>query len=76
MKFKKEKRDPTPDGCVIRKIRESLGLTQKQFAERIGTTQSTVSNWESFRVRKVHSYWRKAIQLELGITIEGWTDGK
>lgn len=76
MRFKKDKRDPTPDGCTIIKIRKSLGLTQKQFAERIGTTQSTISNWETFRVSKVNRYWRKAIQLELGITIEGWTDGK
>jgi DNA-binding transcriptional regulator YiaG len=35
----------TPD--AIRELRESLGLTQTQFARRLGITrQATVSEWE------------------------------
>jgi DNA-binding XRE family transcriptional regulator len=30
----------------IRAIRQALGLTQVEFAERLGTTQSTVTRWE------------------------------
>lgn len=33
-------------GEKIRKIRVSMGLEQDQFAEKLGTTQSTVSRWE------------------------------
>lgn len=28
-------------------LREEIGLTQEQFAKRLGRTQSTVSRWES-----------------------------
>lgn len=28
------------------KLRESLGLTQRQIAEAVGVTDQTVSNWE------------------------------
>jgi len=28
------------------KLRESLGLTQKQIADAVGVTDQTVSNWE------------------------------
>lgn len=30
----------------IREIRESLGLKQSEFAERIGVKQAAVSHWE------------------------------
>jgi transcriptional regulator with XRE-family HTH domain len=33
-------------GEKIRKIRVSMALEQDQFAEKLGTTQSTVSRWE------------------------------
>ena len=72
----RERREPTKDGLLIKHIRKKLGLKQHEFAERIGTTQSTISNWETFRVRKVHIYWWKAIKAELGIAVKGITDGK
>ena len=31
---------------MIKKLRESLGLTQKKFAERLGTTQNTIAQYE------------------------------
>jgi DNA-binding transcriptional regulator YiaG len=37
----------TPKQIV--KLREALGLTQRQFADRIGAQQPTVARWESGR---------------------------
>lgn len=34
----------------IKELRKSAGLTQTKFAEAMGVTQSTVSQWESGRV--------------------------
>jgi DNA-binding transcriptional regulator YiaG len=34
---------------TIRELREALGLTQEQFAARIGMTTSTVNRWENGR---------------------------
>ena len=31
---------------MIRKLRTTLGLTQEQFAAKIGVTVSTVNRWE------------------------------
>jgi transcriptional regulator with XRE-family HTH domain len=33
-------------GTELRKIRESLHLSQEQFAPRLGVTTSTLSKWE------------------------------
>lgn len=33
----------------IKKLREKLGETQEQFAERIGVRQATVADWETGR---------------------------
>ena len=32
---------------MIRKLRTTLGLTQEQFAAKIGVTVSTVNRWEN-----------------------------
>ena len=34
-------------GIKIRKLRKSLGLTQKQLADKCGITQTTLSNYEN-----------------------------
>ena len=34
-------------GPLLRAARESVGLTQRQLAERIGAPQSTVGRWET-----------------------------
>ena len=39
--------DPTPTPEEIRTLRESLGETQAEFAERLGFAESTVACWES-----------------------------
>jgi len=34
------------DGKQIRALRSHLGLTQREMAERLGTRQQTISEWE------------------------------
>ncbi len=34
---------------MIRKLRAKLGLTQEQFAAKVGVTWSTVNRWENGR---------------------------
>lgn len=34
---------------MVRDLREQLGLTQEQFAAKIGVTWSTVNRWENGR---------------------------
>ena len=34
---------------MIRKLRAQLGLTQEQFAAKVGVTWSTVNRWENGR---------------------------
>lgn len=35
------------DGERIRALRQHLGLTQSQLAEKLGTRQQTISEWET-----------------------------
>jgi len=35
------------EGRKIKKIRQSLGLTQEEFAHRLGVTLCTVNRWEN-----------------------------
>ena len=37
----------TWDAEAVRRLREQLGVTQAEFADRIGTRQQTVSEWET-----------------------------
>lgn len=40
--------EPTEwDAEGVRRLREQLGVTQSELAERIGTRQQTVSEWET-----------------------------
>lgn len=55
---------------TIRAKRISLSLTQKQFAERIGTSQQMVSQWE----RGIHSpkgAYAKILTLTFGEPVVG-----
>ena len=43
---------PTPlhslrPGAIVRAARREAGLTQRELAERVGTTQSAVARWET-----------------------------
>ena len=35
------------EGIKIREIRQSLGLTQEEFAHKLGVTLCTVNRWEN-----------------------------
>lgn len=39
------------DASMIRTLRTALGLTQEQFAGKIGVTVSTVNRWENDKSR-------------------------
>lgn len=39
--------DPAVTSSEVRRIREALGLTQDEFAERLGTHRVTVAKWEA-----------------------------
>lgn len=46
----------------VRALRRHLGETQRQFADRIGTNQQTVSEWER-RARQPRRMARRLLQL-------------
>ena len=46
-------------GKQIRAKRLDLGLTQRQFAERLGVTRHTISMWETDRQKPVESLMAK-----------------
>lgn len=48
----------------LRTLRESLGLTQQQFARRLGVTSQTVSRWERGEVRPGAAVVRKLRGLQ------------
>ena len=41
------KRGPKWDSKKVRSLRRHLGLTQEQMAEKLGTRQQTISEWET-----------------------------
>jgi putative transcriptional regulator len=53
----------------IRDLRSSLGLTQEQFAAKVGVTFSTVNRWESGK-SKVSSLAMRQIK-EIMVRAEG-----
>ncbi len=50
------------DAARVRALRRHLGETQRQFADRIGTNQQTVSGWER-RAREPRRMARRLLQL-------------
>ncbi len=70
-------RNPTTElGKAIYKIRQTNHLTQKEFAEVIGTRQGVVSNWESGRIERISKYWGKVILEKFGVDLRKVNDGK
>lgn len=41
----------SPEACKIKWVREQLGLSQEQLAERVGVSRATLNGWESGRNR-------------------------
>ena len=50
-------------GEQIQIIRQSLGLTQKQYAEQLGVPFDNLRKWEQNRVRIYKSAWEKYFQI-------------
>lgn len=50
-------------GEQIQRIRQSLGLTQKQYAEWLGVPLDNLRKWEQNRVRIYKSTWEKYFQI-------------
>ena len=53
-------------GRQVRKIRKSMGLTQREFAGRMGVSTATIKQWESERVRVMRSVFEKMMQISNG----------
>lgn len=56
---------------MIRHIRESLGLTQQEFAARLDVSQATVSRWEAGRTRPDASVRRRIAELGQDVGANG-----
>lgn len=55
-------------GAVIRRARRRARLTQAQLAERMSTTASAVSRWESGRTEPAYSVVDRAVEA-CGLTV-------
>lgn len=53
----------------IRTLRESMGLTQAEFADRVGVKQSTISRWESGKETPEYGFRVELAKLA-GMTVE------
>ena len=49
------------DGKRLKRLRESLGLTQEQMAERLQTTRTTIGRWE-VGMAKPRGLYQKALE--------------
>ena len=63
--------DDIPNDCSFRvkDLRERLGLTQTQMAERIGVSFATVNRWENGQSRPRRLAWRRIGELEAGVPV-------
>ncbi len=60
--------------ALIKELRERLGLTQEQFAQKVGVTYSTVNHWENGK-RMPQPFLVKRL-LELKQEIDGGDAGR
>ena len=51
----------------VKDLRERLGLTQTQMAERIGVSFATVNRWENSQSRPTRLAWRGIVDLEVDV---------
>jgi len=66
-----EERQKLAIGVLIRETRESLHLTQRQLARRVGTTQSVISRTEDadYDGLKIETLQRIALALRMPLAI-------
>lgn len=62
-------------GMRIRKLRQALGLTQKEFGEKIGKALRTVQAWEAGKSR-IPDHTLKFISSIFGVSYEWLKEGK
>jgi putative transcriptional regulator len=48
----------------IRKLRETLGLTQEEFAKKVGAGRATIARWESGQSKPTGLYLRALEKLQ------------
>ena len=48
----------------IRKLRETLGLTQEEFAKKLGADRVTIARWESGKSKPTGLYSRALEKLQ------------
>jgi putative transcriptional regulator len=53
--------------ALVRRLRGQLGLTQEQFAHRVGVTFSTVNQWENGRRRPQPFLFKRLLEIEASI---------
>ncbi|HOE31201.1 MAG TPA: helix-turn-helix transcriptional regulator [Planctomycetota bacterium] len=49
---------------LIKELRERLGLTQEQFAQKVGVTFSSVNHWENGKRKPQPFLVRRLIELK------------
>jgi transcriptional regulator with XRE-family HTH domain len=50
--------------ALIKALRKRLGLTQEQFAQRVGVTYSTVNHWENGKRTPLPFLVKRLLQME------------
>ncbi|MBR1590309.1 MAG: helix-turn-helix transcriptional regulator [Acidaminococcaceae bacterium] len=65
--------DKASIGRKIREARQRLGLSQAEFADRIGTSAKTLSSWER-GAYLVDIIMLNSIAAETGLTLNDFTD--
>lgn len=59
-----------PVAEMVRNLRAKLGLTQEQFAAKVGVTWSTVNRWENGRGKPSPLAMRRIEKLREGLSDE------
>ena len=67
------RKDEVPDSFPLRvkDLRERLGLTQVEMAERIGVSFATVNRWENCQARPTRLAWRRIVDLDASTRRDG-----
>lgn len=55
---------------LTRRVRRAMGLTQEQFAQKLGATGGSVQNWESGRKRPAPTFLRKMAGLAPDVALD------
>jgi len=56
--------------ALVRRLRESMSLTQEQFAHAVGVTYSTVNQWENGHRRPQPYLLNRLLEMEVSLQEE------